>query len=147
MHQMLLGTLSHIILVLGPGHIITIPTLQTRKLRPREAKPLSQAHTASKQQDWDSNPGLLISEAGCFPVPSNLQREVTEKNHSMSLKQKTQEALGWGDEPSFQHPAAVKHLVPTRLCTRHPGAPMVTTPKKDILIKSHSWGIPLNSEG
>ena len=116
MHQMILGTLSHIILVLGPRHI-TIPTLQTRTLRPREAKPLSQAHTASKQQDWDSHPVcLLISEAGCFPVPSNLQREVTKKNHFMSLKQKTQEALGWGEEPNFQHPAAIKHPAPTRLC-------------------------------
>lgn len=92
MHQMLLGTLSHIIFVLGTGHIITIPTLQTRKSRPREAKPLAQAYTASKGEDRDSNPGLLTSEASCFPVPSHLQREVTKKNHSMSLKQKTQEA-------------------------------------------------------
>lgn len=68
MHQMLWGTSPHVILrsILGPGHIITILTLQTRKLRPREAKPLAQAHTATKGQDWDSNPGPLTSE-GTFP--------------------------------------------------------------------------------
>lgn len=54
-HRMLLGTLFYVILIsfLGPEHRMTIPTLQVKKLRLREVKPLAQAHTARKEQDWN----------------------------------------------------------------------------------------------
>lgn len=59
-----LSGLIHLIIITAQQiRAIMIPIWKMLELRPREVERIAQSHTARKWQNWDSDPGRLISEA------------------------------------------------------------------------------------